>query len=312
MSHRFLALTALLVLALGGSVPAPASAGTGVLVMAHGGGAEWNQGVLDSVASLAADRPVEVAFGMADPCTLQEAVRKLEASGADRAVVVRLFVSGESFLRETEQILGLQPGAPEPAADACAHAGGGHSHSTPAFRIPTRLQFVLSSEGLSDAPEMGDVLAERAKALSEAPASEEVLILAHGPGDDAENERWIAAIDQRAERVRAALPFHRVTVHTLREDWPEKRAVAEAQIRAAIESAAAEGRKTIVIPFRVQGFGPYAKVLEGLSYVSDGRGLVPHPHVAAWIARQVEELSTPATAAPATGTSQPVLSGGRE
>jgi hypothetical protein len=47
-----------------------------------------------------------------------------------------------------------------------------------------------------------------------------------------------------------------------------------------------------VIPFRVQGFGPYAKVLEGLDYVSDGQGLIPHPSVTEWIGHQAETLRT--------------------
>ena len=49
--------------------------GFGVLVMAHGGGPEWNQSVLDAVAPLGERHPVEVAFGMADACSIREAAR---------------------------------------------------------------------------------------------------------------------------------------------------------------------------------------------------------------------------------------------
>jgi hypothetical protein len=42
----------------------------------------------------------------------------------------------------------------------------------------------------------------------------------------------------------------------------------------------------------VQGFGPFAKVLEGLDYVSDGQGLIPHPSVTEWIEHQAETLRT--------------------
>ncbi len=38
-----------------------------------------------------------------------------------------------------------------------------------------------------------------------------------------------------------------------------------------------------LIPFRIAGFGPYAKVLEGLEYVADGRGFCPHPNMTRWI-----------------------------
>jgi sirohydrochlorin cobaltochelatase len=81
-----------------------------------------------------------------------------------------------------------------------------------------------------------------------------VLILAHGPGDGAENERWLAHLNARAEVVGRALPFGTVRVETLREDWPEKRKDAEQRIRSYVEQAAKTGR-AVVIPFRVQGFG---------------------------------------------------------
>jgi hypothetical protein len=158
------------------------------------------------------------------------------------------------------------------------------------WRVDTRAAFVLSEQGLVEAPEMGQVLATRAQKLSKNPAQEDVLILAHGPGDDAENERWLKQLDARAEVVRKAQSFHAVKVETLREDWPDKRVEAEKRIRAFVERSAREGRRAVVIPFRVQGFGPYAKVLEGLDYVSDGQGLIPHPSVTEWIKHQAQTL----------------------
>ena len=161
------------------------------------------------------------------------------------------------------------------------------------WRIATQSSFELSDQGLVEAPEMGDVLAGRAQSLSKDPQREDVLILAHGPGDDAENERWLKELDARAAVVRKALPFRAVRVETLREDWPEKRAPAEQRIRTFVEQSAKTGGRALVIPFRVQGFGPYAKVLEGLEYVSDGQGLIPHPSVTQWIAHQIETLRQP-------------------
>ena len=81
-----------------------------------------------------------------------------------------------------------------------------------------------------------------------------------------------------------------VHAETLREDWPDKRALAEARIRAFVSRAHDEGGTAIVIPFRVQGFGPYAQVLEGLDYTSDGKGLIPHPEVTRWIEHEIAAL----------------------
>src|SRR5688572_22647795 len=65
----------------------------GVLIMAHGGPREWNESVLAAAKPLGGRNNIEVAFGTADAATLQEGVSRLEARGARRIAVVRLFVS---------------------------------------------------------------------------------------------------------------------------------------------------------------------------------------------------------------------------
>ncbi len=270
--------------------PPPADDHFGVLVMAHGGSPTWEQGVTAALKPLHQEFPVEIAYGMADAASLQRGVEALQAQGVQRIGVVRLFISGESWYDRTQQIFGLEPGAPpkpQPAADDphAGHAGHG-GHSMEFWRVQSTAQFAMSHDGLADATQMGGVLADRAHALSRDPAHEVVLILAHGPGDDAENARWVQKIDARADAVRKASPFHDVRVMTLREDWPDKRAAAERMIRDYLEQAKTEGMRAIVIPYRVQGFGPYADVLKGLDYTADGVGLVPSPQVADWVREQ--------------------------
>jgi sirohydrochlorin cobaltochelatase len=289
--HPVLTLAAAFALLSGCASTTPATRDDiGVLVMAHGGSKQWNKEVLAAVEPLKDDHNIEVAFGMADAASLQQGVQQLESRGARRIAVVRLFVSGESFLERTEQILGLTPGAPQKTVAKTDH--GEHSgHSMEFWRIDTQSAFAVSKQGLVEAPEMASVLVDRARALSRDPQREDVLILAHGPGDDAENERWLQHLEARAAVVRAALPFRTVRVETLREDWPEKRKDAEQRIRGFVERAAGNGR-AIVIPFRVQGFGPYAEVLKGLDYASDGRGLVPGAGVTQWIEHQIAMLES--------------------
>jgi sirohydrochlorin ferrochelatase len=272
----------------------------GVLVMAHGGIDEWEQGVLDTVSPLQEKYPLEVAFGMADAYSLQEAVIRLEDQGVNDIAVVRLFISGESWYERTSQILGLQEGAPDrPAPSSTSehhshHDGHGGMTEAPTHRmefwqLQSQSDFVLSDEGLADAEEMTQVLLARAQNLSENPALEDILILAHGPENDEENIRWIEAITERAQPV-LEHGFNRVKVTSLREDWQEKRVAAEQQIREFVSTASAEGRTAIVIPYRVHGFGPYAEVLEGLDYKADEQGLIPHKGVSDWIDSQANML----------------------
>jgi sirohydrochlorin ferrochelatase len=264
----------------------------GLLIMAHGGSTEWNQSVLDAVEQLKAPYPVAVAFGMAAACSIQKEVRSLEEQGVRKVGVVRLFISGESWYERTEQILGLRDGAP-PAAETAAACEGSHPanhHSMALFRIDSKASFTLSKQGLSEAPEIGAIVAERAGARSRDPKNEDVLVLAHGPGDDEENRRWLAHMDARAAEVRKSRLYHNVSVMTLREDWPDKRKLAEEQIRSFVTRSTSQGRRVIVVPFRLSGFGPYAEVLTGLDYQADRSGFLPHANVTRWIARQAEEL----------------------
>lgn len=276
----------------------------GVLVMAHGAGPAWNGEVEAMLSPLRDDYPVEIAFGMAEAASLQSGVSRLEQRGVRRIVVVRLFISGESWYERTEQILGLAPGAAPRATDHDAHGGGhdahaGHggagqpamTHNMALWRIETQSSFAISKEGLAEAPEMGAVLVERVRALSTDPSRESVLVLAHGPETDEENQRWLSLIDARAEAVRRAGSFRRVQAETLREDWPEKRVASEARIRAFVEQASQNNGRVIVIPYRVAGFGPYADVLKGFDYVADQKGLLPSADVERWVERQVKELS---------------------
>ncbi len=57
-----------------------------------------------------------------------------------------------------------------------------------------------------------------------------------------------------------------------------------------MKRATDEGGRAIVIPFRVTGFGPYATVLEGLDYVADHQGLIPHSEVTRWIEHEIDAL----------------------
>ncbi|MBA5868174.1 MAG: hypothetical protein GDA67_15885 [Nitrospira sp. CR1.3] len=300
---------------------------TGLLIMAHGGDPEWNQDVQTAVAPLKAEYPTEVAFGMATPSTLEAAVQKLEACGVEKIAVVRMFVSGDSFLAPTEYIVGLRKELPSNPAHADAphdhevaeHEQSSHHDHTPALATSTHLvnsessagsadhghhhmesprriranaQFVLSRQGVAESPLIDQILVDRVRSLSRDSATESILILGHGPADDAENERWLAAMQQRAARISELGHFRSVKCETLREDWPEKRVAAEKRIRRFVEEGNRDGGRVIVVPFRVAGFGPYKEVLEGLNYVADGRGFCPHPNMTRWLQETLRETLT--------------------
>jgi hypothetical protein len=260
----------------------------GVLVMAHGSSSEWNKGVEESLHSLRESFPVELAFGMADAGSMESAVRRLEAQGVRHAAVVRLFISGESWYERTLQILGVSDGAPPKSESNYLSLNPGMPIGY--WKIETDVAFHVNKEGLAEAEEMDKVLLSRVRDMSFNPSSEVVAVIAHGPEDDEENSRWIAEIEKRTTLLEHQLGIKEIEVFTLREDWEVKRVGAEGKIRGFIERANQSNLQAIVVPYRVQGFGPYDSVLEGLEYKADRAGLVPHENVSLWIEGQVKEL----------------------
>lgn len=271
----------------------------GIVVMAHGGDEAWNRTVREALEPLRDEMPVALALGMADAASIERAAHELAARGVRRIGVVRLFISGDSWLQRTEQILGLAAGAPsgpsasadrEPCPDTRQEDCPGADAAPAFYRISSSARFALSHEGLGEAPESARILLERALDLSLEPAREDVLVLAHGVGDRRGNAAWRQNMEARVALLRERIPFRRVRVETLAEDWPAARAEAEQRIRGFVRRAVDDRGRAIVIPFRLSGFGPYAEVLEGLEYVADGRGLLPHPAITDWIRRQAEDL----------------------
>jgi sirohydrochlorin cobaltochelatase len=99
----------------------------GVLVLAHGGNENWNKTVGETVEPLRKDYVVEVAFGMADPKTMQTGIDNLENKGVDKIIVVPLFISSFSpIIRQNEYLLGYRKElADEPMI--MDHSSDGHS-----------------------------------------------------------------------------------------------------------------------------------------------------------------------------------------
>src|SRR5688572_14038949 len=84
-------ISVLSLLLAGFVVPAVAqqpAAKTGVLLLAHGGQAQWNERVADVAKRVDQQHPTEIAFGMATRANIQAAIDKLTARGVAEIVAV--------------------------------------------------------------------------------------------------------------------------------------------------------------------------------------------------------------------------------
>ena len=287
--------------------------GPGILLLAHGGSAEWNAQVTKLAAQVDRTQPTEIAFGMATRANIQAAVDRLRARGVAEIIAVPLFVSSwSSVITSTEYLLGQRADAPPELAiyakmNHSAHAGtsgsgarsDGHephrTHGAPApdpqspvySHIPIRM-----TPALNDHPIVADILTSRARSVSRNPAEEAVVIVAHGPNGEDENRRWLADMASLAERVRSGERFASIDYLTLRDDAPKQvRDGATAQLREVVTKRLAEGRRVLVVPLLVS-FGGIERGLrerlDGLIYTMPGAALVPDDRLVAWVLAMAE------------------------
>lgn len=282
---------------------------TGILLLAHGGAAAWNERVTAVARDVDRDQATEVAFGMASRPSIQGALDRLAARGVTDVVAVPLFVSSHSsVITSTEFLLGLRAVPPPDLAIfakmAHAHHGGsagGGPHADhgapgaadgadPALPVVTRLR-VRMAPAFDRHPIVAAILADRARAVSTAPAEEAVVLVAHGPVPDDDNRRWLDDMQVLAAGVRATVPFAAVDYLTVRDDaGPVIREQATQALREVVVRHTVAGRRVLVVPLLMSYGGIEAgirKRLEGLAYTMPGQGLMPDDRIAQWVRESV-------------------------
>lgn len=250
----------------------------GVVIMPHGSTQPWNDAAERVIEPLKATYKIEMAYGMGDPGIIQEAVSRLEQRGVKRIVFVRMYQLAHHMKPLSDYILGLAE-SPRPLG-----ASGGHGHD--ASYPPQVRSAVLFSTfgGYEEYPEIAQVVCERITEVSKDPAKETVLLLAHGSETDQDNAEWISVMNANIERVKKdprCASFKAIKAATVREDWPDVREKAVGDVRKMIQEDAKTGR-VLVIANRLYGSGPYKKMLNGLDYVLNEKGLV-HPVITRWL-----------------------------
>ena len=269
----------------------------GVLLLAHGGQTQWNARVADVATRVDQRHPTEIAFGMATRASIQAAIDKLAARGVTEIVAVPLFVSSHSsVITSTEYLLGLRREAPKDLAifAKMKHASPGEGdHSAhhapdadPASPVTTTLP-IRMTPALNRHPLVGAIVADRAKSISTKPEQEAVIIVAHGPVPDDDNQKWLADMAILADHVRASAPFAAVEYMTVRDDaGPAIREAATLELRAKVEAQRAAGRRVLIVP-HLMSFGGIEKGLlqrlEGLDYTMTSQALMPDDRVVEWV-----------------------------
>ena len=280
--------------ALFAAAPAVVHAQEGLLIVAHGAGLEWNTRVRETVAQVTWDAgPVALAFLMGEEkesAGWNAAVARLTGAGAQRIVVVPLMVSSYgSHYRQIRYLAGELATLP---AELAAHDHGTHG----APPVPMRV-----TPALDDAPELAAALAARWEELGETDRSRPLLLVAHGPNDAADAERWITHITAVSEGLRARTRSD-LHVALLRDDAPaEVRKASVAAMRDTVLAMAARASDSVVaMPVMISsGSITRTKIpadLAGLPIRYRAEPLAPRAELARWIERSAGSGSSRADA----------------
>jgi sirohydrochlorin cobaltochelatase len=268
----------------------------GVLLLAHGGSESWNANVHAIAAEVNGTTPTEVALGMATRANIQAAIDRLEARGVTSITAVPLFVSSHSsVITSTQYLLGLRKEMPADLAifakmshgtDATDHSNHGAAPTDGTIPVSHRASIRITS-ALDAHPLVADIVDARAREISVTPSTEAVVLVAHGPTRDDENDRWLVNLRTLATSVNSRTPYASIDAITVRDDAPAPiRDAATRELRALVEKQTALGRRVILVPILLSYGGIEAgirKRLEGLTYQMPSKALAPDPKIVAWV-----------------------------
>lgn len=272
----------------------------GVVALAHGADWFWNHDMEQALAPVVARHKLAFAFSMADRVVVERAVRKLERQHVRAIVVVRTFGMAASFLPMVQRMLGadVEQATADHAGHAMAYHGeggmhgmhhGGHGGSLAAPpRIRTALPMVTVG-GVEDDPLLAKALLQNARAVSRDPSRETVIVMAHGQGDDAANQRWLDLLESLTTQMRAdgGDDFRAILHAAWREDWPDKRRIAVAHVRDMVREASRNGGRALIVPARTNGHGAADQYLEGLDFGWSRNGFAQTPYLAEWFEQEI-------------------------
>lgn len=285
----------------------------GVMIMAHGGSQQWNNLVMDAAQPLTKQYVVSYAWGMGDPITLQKSINELESKGVTKIIAIPLFISSHSMvIRQTEFLLGLRQELADPPMPSMDHSGGSHHQmggmdesnmnmhqghgSKDAELKPLKIKAqLIVTPALDDNDVVADILRDRIAALSTNPSKETVVLVAHGPNSEEDNQKWIANMESLSRKIEKIQdirgePFKQIFAVTVRDDAnKEIFNQAREQLRALVRQAGQFG-SVIVVPVFLSSGGrehAVAERLEGLNYKWNGKALLPDSRLTNFLSNSI-------------------------
>jgi sirohydrochlorin ferrochelatase len=264
------------------------NSGTALMVVAHGSrSTNWNNLVIQTVEKVHWAGPKGVAF-LTSPSPehkLEQVATQLDQSGVKQIVVVPLLVSSFSgHYEEIRYYIGQRKDLPHDGEENDAE------HTT-AGPLKTKSPLLLTA-AMDGHPLVTRILADDLKPFIKDAGQQSVVLVAHGPNEDGDNEQWLKHLNAHAQRLKEQFRLRRVEAVTLRDDAPKPiRDAATAQLRATVERTMRDSQ-VLVLPVLISVGHiqrEIQKCLEGLEFTMLEGGLAKHPLAAEWVRQQAAQ-----------------------
>ena len=206
----------------------------GVLVLAHGFHGEGYDEFRAAFKPVADVYPTGYGFGLAilESDHLQTVIDQITSQGAKKIVLFPATTALNSgMVRQWEYALNFREDFAYTAVE----------------RIETDAEMIWAP-GPIPHPLSGEILRDHARALSEDPANELVIITGHGPQRKADNDRELEILQRHADFMKADVGFYDVRPRNVQDDAPPQvRADNVEVIRGWVVEAKADDKDVIVV-----------------------------------------------------------------
>ena len=150
---------------------------------------------------------------------------------------------------------------------------------------------IVMLEPINDDMYAKKIILEYTNEISSDPANEVLIIIAHGPIDEADNEIELELMNNIGEYVKEQTSIQTVKSFTLQDDAPK--AIRDQnlnRIKAFMTASKEDGKRILMVSNLMSGKGIQKKIeedFEGIDYTFNSKGLLTHPYYIDWIKESV-------------------------
>jgi len=250
---------------------------TGVLLLAHGYGEEGDLAFHDSMTDITLQHITTLSLGMSMMTSkhIGCALSDMRQNGAKIIYIVPISSTPHNTLvQQWEYIFGLR---------------NDHAY-TKVNSVQT--DDIVFLDPISDHQIAKKIVLDYTQEISVDPKNEIVVIIAHGPVGETDNELQLVLMENLAAYVHDQGNFNAVRPFTLQDDAPKEiRDRNVKQIKEFIENATLDGKKVLMVTNLMSGKGIQRKINEdfsGLDYKFNSKGFLTHPLFKDWILESIE------------------------